>query len=83
MLHLPLTAKVSRPSQKTANLDTPPATDFGYSPQGDLEHDSDIFLSNRGLADSISSLPPPGLPPSQKHQLGFGHVDLTRTMIGL
>ena len=52
---------VSRPSHE-ANLDTPPATDFGYSSQGDLEHDSDVILSDRELASSIGSLaPPPGL----------------------
>ena len=54
---------VSRPSHETASLDTPPATDFGYSSQGDLERDSDIILSDRELASSIDSIPPPGLSP--------------------
>ena len=59
-----LRPNVSRPSHETASLDTPPATDFGYSSQGDLEHDSDIVLSDRELASSIDSLPPPpGLSP--------------------
>lgn len=59
-----LRPNVSRPSQESPNLDTPPATDFGHSSQGDLEYDSDMILSDRELASSIGSLPPPpGLSP--------------------
>lgn len=54
---------MSRPSLEAVNLDTPPATDLGYSSQGDLEGDSDIMLSDRELGSSIGSLPPPGLSP--------------------
>lgn len=40
-------------------MDTPPATDFGYSSQGDLGSESDIILSDHELASSVGSLPPP------------------------
>ncbi|KAF9650854.1 hypothetical protein BDM02DRAFT_3154631 [Thelephora ganbajun] len=64
-----LRPNVSRPSREAANLDTPPATDFGYSSRGDLEEDSDITLSDRELASSIGSLPPPpGLSPVPETQ---------------
>ena len=58
-----LRPNVSRPSHSVANLDTPPATDLGYSSQGDLEGDSDVILSDRELGSSIGSLPPAGLLP--------------------
>lgn len=59
-----LRPNVSRPIQNVANLDTPPATDVGYSSQGDLENDSDLILSDRELGSSVGSLPPPpGLSP--------------------
>lgn len=50
-------------------MDTPPATDFGYSSQGDLENDSDIILSDHELVGSIGWLPPPrGLSPGPETQ---------------
>lgn len=59
-----LRPNVSRPSYDAPNLDTPPATDFGYSSQGDLGGESDIILSDHELLSSIGSLPPPpGLSP--------------------
>jgi len=63
-----LRPNVSRPNHETVNLDTPPATDFNYSSQGDIEDDSDmILLSDRELASSIDSLPSaPGLSPVQE-----------------
>jgi len=60
--HISLAA-VSRPSHETTNLATPTASDSGYPSPGDLGHDSDIVLPGRDLVDSISSLPPPDLPP--------------------
>ena len=63
-----LRPNVSRPSHESVNLDTPPATDFGYSSQGDLENDSDMILSSdRELGSSIDSPPHPrGLSPVQE-----------------
>ena len=57
-----LRPNVRHPSSGVTSLDTPPATDFGYSSHGDLEDESDIILSDHELASSTDSLPPlPGL----------------------
>ena len=61
-----LRPNVSHPNHSVASLNTPSATDVGYSSEGDLEGDSDVILSDRELSSSIGSPPPPGLSPAPK-----------------